>query len=392
MIHKTIKQKFEVNFEYNIYFSEDIFNINNKLLFQILTKENKNKNKIIIFIDKNLLKFHKNLKNKIIDYFYKFRLNIELVCHPIIMPGSEQLKNRFLFLKKFYNFIEYYKICRQSYILSIGGGTLQDFIGYLAATAHRGVKLIRIPTTVLSQDDSGVGVKNSINYKNKKNFIGTFAPPYAVINDHFFLTSLDYKNFIAGFSEAIKVALINDTNLFSFIEENYLKINDRQSCVINNIIFDSANLHAIHISKNGDPFETLSSRPLDFGHWSAHKLESLSKYKISHGEAVAVGILIDVTYSYFIGLLKRHVWKRILKLFINLKFKIYFKELSLKNKNEFLIFKGLEEFREHLGGKLTITLIKDIGYKIDINHINLSYYKKIFIFLYKLNNKLKKQC
>ncbi len=307
------------------------------------------------------------------------------MCDPILIPGGERLKNRYLFLKIFYNLIEKYKICRQSYIISIGGGSLQDFIGYLASTAHRGIKLIRIPTTVLSQDDSGIGVKNSINYNKKKNFIGCFSVPYAVINDFSFLNSLDLKIFIEGFSEAIKISLINDSIFFYFIEHNLFRLKGRQNYIAFEIIYQCAKLHADHISKNGDPFEMLSSRPLDFGHWLAHKIESLSNYKISHGKAVAIGIVSDCTYSYFIGLLPRSSWKKILSLFINLNFSLSSRELFFKNDSNYLIFQGLEEFREHLGGRLTITLIRDIGFKIDVHHLNEKIYIKALRFLKKID-------
>lgn len=389
---KFINQNFNINFNYKVIFTENIFSLENKNLFNILVNDLSKKNKIIVFIDKNVVLSHKLIINDIVCYFREFKDNLELVVDPIIIPGGERLKNRFLFLKLFYNYIEKYKICRQSYIISIGGGSLQDFIGYLASTSHRGVKLIRVPTTVLSQDDSGIGVKNGINYNNKKNFIGSFSVPYAVINDYNFLSSLSNNDFFAGFSEAIKVSLINDKNFFLYIEKNVDKLINKDKYVVNEIIYKCAKLHAEHISKNGDPFENLSSRPLDYGHWIAHKLESLSKYKINHGNAVALGILFDSTYSYFIGLLSNNNWKKIVYLIIKLGFKIFYEELLIKKNGNYLLFKGLEEFREHLGGKLTITLIKDIGCKIDIHHIDNFYYLKCIKFFKKLSYKVKHTC
>lgn len=377
---KIIKQQFQIKYQYNILFTNNMFDIKNETLFKVIqTQKNKNK-KIIIFIDKTVSKLHKDIHNKIIKYFIHFNINNNLVCQPILIPGGERLKNRYLYLKIFYKLIEQYKICRQSFIIAIGGGTIQDFLGYLASTAHRGVKLIRIPTTVLSQDDSGIGVKNGINYNNKKNFIGSFGVPYAVINDYSFLKTQKKSELIEGLSEAIKVALIKNNTLFNYIEKYTTELYNRQSKYIKYVIYKCAKLHASHISGYGDPFETLSSRPLDFGHWTAHKIESLSKYKISHGKAVAIGIIIDSTYSYFIGFLKRNDWKRIISVFIQLNFDIYPDELLIK-KNQQAIFAGLEEFREHLGGKLTITLIKNIGDKIDMHHINKNIYNKVFMFL-----------
>jgi len=313
--------------------------------------------------------------------------NINIKCKPIKITGGEKIKNHYILVKYIYKLIDRYRICRQSFIISIGGGTLQDLLGYIASTAHRGIKLIRMPTTVLSQDDSGVGVKNGINFLNKKNFIGCFSPPFAVINDYTFLNSLDDKEFIEGFSEALKVALIKDKNLFNLIENNIKNIINRKMNYVEKIIYLCAKLHAEHISKKGDPFETLSSRPLDFGHWSAHKIESLSKYKISHGEAVGIGIILDCTYSYLIKLLPKMSWKKIIKTFIHLRLRIYTKEMEIIKNNTLMLFDGLEEFREHLGGKLTITLIKDIGDKIEIHHVSNEIYKKAIKLIKRINTK-----
>lgn len=386
-MYKTIKQSFKIDFNYNIFFTKNLFDIKNKLLINILNKEDKNKKKILIFIDRNVAKLHKTLLKNIQLYTDKYKNHINLKCHPILITGGEKIKNHYLLAKCIYNIINKYKICRKSYIMAIGGGTIQDLIGYIASTAHRGIKLIRIPTTVLSQDDSGIGVKNGINFLNKKNFIGCFDIPFAVINDFTFLKSLNNKILIEGISEAIKVSLIKDETLFHYIEKYTKQITERKQEYLEEIIYNCAKLHAEHISKNGDPFEKLSSRPLDFGHWSAHKIESLSKYKISHGNAVSIGIALDCTYSYLIKLLSKLEWKRIIKTLINLNLPIYSKELTIIKNNNQIIFNGIEEFREHLGGKLTITLIKKIGNKLDVHHINKFLYKKSIKILKKLNNK-----
>src|SRR5690606_2130347 len=162
------------------------------------------------------------------------------------------------------------RICRHSFVIAIGGGAVIDMVGYAAAIAHRGVKLIRIPTTVLSQNDSAVGVKNSINIFGKKNFLGTFAPPYAIINDHFFLTTLEQRDWISGIAEAIKVALIKDDVFFADIEKNCEKLRDREMEAMQYLIYRCAEMHMQHIAKGGEPFESGSSRQLEFGHWAAH--------------------------------------------------------------------------------------------------------------------------
>jgi 3-dehydroquinate synthase len=248
---------------------------------------------------------------------------------------------------------------------------LLDVAGFAAATAHRGVRHIRIPTTTLSQADSGVGVKNGINALGKKNFIGTFSPPHTVINDFNLLATLASRDKRAGFVEAVKVACIRDQNFFDEIERDAKKLISFEPATMKKIIRRCAELHLEHIATSGDPFETGSARPLDFGHWSAHKLEQLSNFQIPHGEAVAVGIALDVIYSREIGLLAKNSADRILDLFEKLGFKLFAGELLAKNSaGELQILNGLEEFREHLGGDLTITLLREIGCGVEVNEMD----------------------
>ncbi|MDX1952459.1 MAG: 3-dehydroquinate synthase, partial [Verrucomicrobiota bacterium] len=238
--------------------------------------------------------------------------------------------------------------------------------------AHRGVRHIRIPTTTLSQDDSGVGVKNGINAFGKKNFIGTFAVPFAVVNDFQLLGSLSPRDKRAGYVEAVKVALIRDARFFEQIEQDALRLRDFQPDAMKRLIFRSAELHLNHIATSGDPFEMGSARPLDFGHWAAHKLEQISEYRIRHGEAVAIGLAMDVIYSRKSGFIDASVAERILSLLETLGFDLFASELLHSDSNGALIvLNGLEEFREHLGGELTITLLKGIGVGFEVHEIEI---------------------
>jgi 3-dehydroquinate synthase len=256
-------------------------------------------------------------------------------------------------------------------LIAIGGGALLDVAGFAAATAHRGVRHVRIPTTTLSQADSGVGVKNGINAFGKKNFIGTFAPPFAVINDFNLLATLKPHDKRAGYVEAVKVACIRDKNFFEEIERDAEKLISFEPIAMKHLIRRCAELHVEHIANGGDPFETGSARPLDFGHWAAHKLEQLSHFQIPHGEAVAIGIALDVIYSRNASLLDEKSCERILKLLEQLGFKLFTDELLQKDSGgNFQILAGLEEFREHLGGELTITLLNEIGRGVEVHEMN----------------------
>jgi 3-dehydroquinate synthase len=257
-------------------------------------------------------------------------------------------------------------------VIAIGGGAVLDAAGYAAATAHRGIRLIRVPTTVLAQDDSAMGVKNGVNAFGKKNYLGTFAPPFAVINDSTFLTTLSDRDWRAGVSEAIKAALIKDRSFFDFLEQHAASLRKRDSSAMEQVIRRCAALHLTHIATGGDPFELGSSRPLDFGHWSAHKLEQLTHHRLGHGEAVGVGIALDTTYSYLAGYLPEDDWRRIISLLPAMGLSVYVPELEHDLHVEDApssVLRGLDEFREHLGGALTILMLRFIGAPFDVHEI-----------------------
>jgi 3-dehydroquinate synthase len=266
-------------------------------------------------------------------------------------------------------------------VACIGGGAFLDMAGYAAAISHRGVKFIRIPTTVLSQNDSGVGVKNSVNYLGKKNFLGTFAPPVAVFNDYSFLESLGERDWRSGIAEAIKVSLIKEISFFEWLEEKAEAMNQRDKAAMIEQIYRCASLHMQHIA-SGDPFELGSARPLDFGHWAAHKLEYLSDFKIRHGEAVAIGIALDCVYSHLTGSLKKDELDRIISLLKKLGFEIFHPALGENDKIN--LTNGLNEFREHLGGQLSITLLEKLGKGVEVHEMDLAIIKKSVDYLEKI--------
>lgn len=370
----NISRSFNVKFDYTLYFTENLFSLKNSLFFDIMNSyDKKNKIKTLFVIDNGVYNSHDKIKYEIKNYCSKFSNKIELK-KILIFNGGEIEKNNKNNLEKILKSINDENICRHSFIIVIGGGAIIDMVGYASTIAHRGVKLIRIPTTVLAQNDAAVGVKNSINEFGKKNFLGTFSPPHAIINDFNFLKTLDQRDWISGIAEAIKVALIKDSIFFDFIEKNSKLLAERNKNKMSYLIYKCAEIHMNHITNGGDPFENGSSRPLDFGHWAAHKLEHLTNYKLRHGEAVAIGMALDITYSNMIGLLNQKDLSRILNVLEAIGFRIKIPiQTNVQIDN---LLGGIQEFREHLGGKLTITLIKNIGTKIDVNKIDLKIMRK----------------
>ena len=380
---KPIHQSIAVKFSYDIHFTRDLWSVTNPLLSQVVATDSNTAKSVIVIVDSGLLAHHPQLLAKIARYTDVFADKLELAAEPIIVPGGEAAKNDPTLVDKIHRTIERVGLCRHSYVLAMGGGAVVDLAGYAAATAHRGIRLIRIPTTVLAQNDSGVGVKNGINAFGKKNFLGTFAPPVAVLNDFDFLTTLSDRDWRGGIAEAVKVALIKDRDFFRFISDRADDLARRDSQTMEQLIYRCCQLHLNHIATYGDPFEMGSSRPLDFGHWAAHKLEHLTNYRLRHGEAVAIGMALDCTYSYLTGMLKKADWQQIIKTLKQLGFELYTPELSSNwdDNEENSIFRGLAEFREHLGGNLAIMLLPNIGEGIEVNRVDISLYQKAILML-----------
>jgi 3-dehydroquinate synthetase len=361
-MNTILEQTFSVPFRYPVCFTEDLFDPKNTILVDVLRGERVPK--VLFVIDSGVADTHPHLIKQIKAYSESYQVVFTLAAEPIIVLGGEACKNGEVFYQQIVEATHLFGIDRHSYIAVIGGGAVLDMVGFAAAISHRGIRLIRIPTTVLSQNDSAVGVKNSINAFGKKNYLGTFTPPNAVLNDFNFLKTLDDRDWRAGISEAIKVALIKDLSFFEWLEANGEALANRDMAPMKEHIIRSAKMHMDHISGK-DPFEFGSSRPLDFGHWAAHKLEKLSDFRIRHGEAVAIGIALDSTYSFLNGKISQEDLNRIINLMKTLGFELYASELQGDN-----LIKGLKEFQEHLGGQLTITLLEKLGKGIEVHEMD----------------------
>lgn len=370
---KALQQEFVVRYSYPVHFTSAAFALPNPLLVDTLGPTRRGPHGVLCVVDQGVVQSDPGLLARIEAYAGEHAHALRLVCAPMVLTGGEAGKNSEDAYRQVQTAIHEHGVCRQSYVLAIGGGAFLDLVGFAAATAHRGVRLIRMPTTVLSQDDSGVGVKNSVNAFGKKNFVGTFAPPFAVINDFAFLHNLSRRDWIAGTSEAVKVALLKDRGFFEFLAEHAAAIRARDARAMEHLVYRSAELHLRHIGMGGDPFETTSSRPLDFGHWAAHKLEQMSAFALRHGEAVAMGIALDTTYSLEMGWLQETDWRRILRVLTTLGFSLMVPE-QVQQREEpdgwRGLLRGLGEFREHLGGELTITLLRGIGTPFDVHSID----------------------
>ncbi|BBB62979.1 3-dehydroquinate synthase [Undibacterium sp. KW1] len=366
------QQHVRVDYSFPVVSTRDAFDIANPDFRAVVTlREPQRRHRLAIFLDEGVARAMPGLAEQILTYINFHHEAMELIGDIFMMPGGEACKNDPALVETLLQALSERAIDRHSYAIAIGGGAVLDAVGYASAIFHRGVRHIRFPTTVLAQDDSGVGVKNAVNWQGQKNLIGTFAPPWAVINDAAFIDILPAREKRAGLAEAVKVALIRDHAFFLMMEKQLPALAAFDSVILNSVIARSASLHMHQIAHGGDPFESGSARPLDYGHWVAHKLERLTAHALSHGEAVAIGLALDARYSCLAGLLPAGEDARIHRLLTQLGFDLWHPQLLAQNaQGELLVLQGLREFREHLGGELTITLLAAIGSGVEVHEMD----------------------
>ena len=366
--------------EYRLFFTRDVFAEDNLVLAGVLTPREPGESvRAMVFWDAGLASAFPGFGAKMERWFAARGDRARLAAAPVCVPGGEAVKSDFRELEKVWAAINRAGMCRHSYVIAVGGGALLDMVGFAAATAHRGIPLVRLPTTSLSQGDGGVGVKNGVNFFGKKNWIGSFGVPHAIVNDLAFLDGLPVRERRVGLIEAVKVALIRDAAFFEFIAARVAALARFECEPFEAVIRESARQHVEHIATAGDPFERGSARPLDFGHWAAHKLEQLSEFRVSHGEAVAVGMAIDLIYARRVGLLPEPVAERILGVIEGLGFALFapVREIRGPSGRQDMI-DGLEEFREHLGGRLSIPMIRAPGDRLEVHEIDGAVVKASF--------------
>jgi 3-dehydroquinate synthase len=364
-------QKITVPYEYPVHFTTDVFSPDNADLVEAISRrEPTRRHRLLVLLDHAVAAAWPRLPARIRGYALRHHDRLELVTEPLIVEGGEACKNDPSAVTRLQERMHSLEMDRQSFVVIVGGGALLDMAGYVAATVHRGVRVVRVPTTVLAQNDSGVGVKNGINTFGKKNFLGTFAPPWAVLNDPRFLLTLSRRDTVAGMAEAVKVALIRDAAFFDWLREHAPALAAGDAEALAYLIRRCAQLHLEHIAASGDPFEFGSARPLDFGHWAAHKLESLCANRLRHGEAVAIGMALDAFYSAEVGLLDSTAPEAVFALLERLGFRLWDEALDLPGHGRPRVLDGLAEFREHLGGELCITLLREIGRGVEVHEIS----------------------
>jgi 3-dehydroquinate synthase len=215
-----------------------------------------------------------------------------------VIPGGESSKCLLYYQEIIEACIEH-KLERDSLLIALGGGVIGDITGFVASTYMRGIKLMLIPTTILSHDSS-IGGKNAINFGEAKNICGTIYQPDLILFDTKFIESLPKRQYLSGMAEIILHGVIKDPNFLDWLEINQNKLINREQKTMQEAIKISAKIKADIISK--DTLEHGERYLLNFGHTFGHALEGVTNFRqYTHGEAVGIGMLLATLYSYYEG-------------------------------------------------------------------------------------------
>lgn len=370
----TVRSEFSSTFGYAVQFTRGALRVSDERLAACFRGASGGTKpaRVLAVVDAGLEAARPGLLDELSAYARAHAEVFELVGTPLVVPGGEASKAGLVQVERVLAQVAAHGLDRHAYILALGGGAVLDMAGYAAAIAHRGLRLVRMPSTVLAQNDAGVGVKNGVNAFGGKNFLGTFAPPDAVLCDLDWLVSLEPRDRRAGMAEAVKVAVIKDAEAFAALERDAEALSGFEDAAVADMVIRAAEAHVRHIEGGGDPFERGSSRPLDYGHWSAHKLELLSEHSLRHGEAVAIGMALDAEYAHVEGWLDAESLERLHRLLEALGLPGWHEALALKDADgRRAVYAGLEEFRQHLGGRLCVTMLEAIGRAREVDAIDL---------------------
>lgn len=366
-----IDQGFSVAFDFPVVFTRGVFRAENRALVDAIARRGEaRRHRVLVFVDSAVLARTPGLAASIRAYTEAHRDAVDLVAEPREVAGGEAAKNDMMGLARIVNAMVDHHLSRQCVVLAVGGGAVLDAVGLAASLVHRGVRLVRVPTTVLAQADSGVGVKNAINFQGTKNLLGTFAPPFAVLNDFDFLRTLPDREWTDGIAEAFKVAILKDASFFEWLRSSATALRARDEAAMERLVRRCAELHIEHIRSSGDAFEFGSARPLDFGHWAAHRIESMSSHRVSHGHAVAIGIALDSAYAVEKGWIAASEWGSICGGLADSGFVLWDKVLARTQGDRLDVLGGIRDFHEHLGGELCITMPRGIGASFEIHEMD----------------------
>ncbi len=323
-------------------------------------------NNVIFLVDKKIFNVFQKVKN------YRNQKYITISC-------SEKIKSLYYY-SLLCNKILKMGVDRKSVLVAIGGGTLGDLSGFIASTVLRGIDLVLVPTTLLSQVDSSIGGKNGINTSKGKNLLGTFYQPKEVLIDTIYLKTLPKREIKSGYAEIIKHALIHNFSFFKWLEKNYEKVISLKSNILENAIYKSLKIKLFFVEKdfNENLNDKNSRAMLNFGHTFGHALETYYRYKrnINHGEAISIGMIVEAKISNYFGYLSNRNLETVINHFKKVNLKTF--DSNIKNKN---IFKIIIKDKKNYNNQINIILLKNIGKSIYVQNLSV---KKLKEFIQKI--------
>lgn len=275
--------------------------------------ENHHNNGGFFIVDRNVFDLYKNIMPK--DRVY-------------IFDASEENKT-LQSIESILNWLLNNKGLRDSSIMAIGGGITGDIAGFASSIYMRGIKVIQMPTTLLSMVDSSVGGKTGVNFCGIKNNIGAFHQPSKVIIDLNFLKTLSLDEYLNGFAEVIKIAAISDNEFFTYLSNNKSAILDRNVDVMEQVIYKSCRLKADIVE--ADEKESGKRKLLNFGHTIAHAIESDSNHNIHHGYAVAIGMMYETEYACLNKYADDEVYNKMKNILLDFGYKVEYKPKNIEN-------------------------------------------------------------
>ena len=292
----SIEVKFTVPCEYSVKFTRNMFGDDNGVLGEIVGADGKAEPRVVLVADRAVVENTPDLGKKIGKYFKDH--GIKLAAKPYVVNGGEINKtNGMTTVRQITELVADSALGRDGFMLAIGGGALLDAAGYAAASFNRGARIIRVPTTLLSQCSGACFPSVGTNVLNRKDSNSIFAVPFASVVDFDFLKTLPDAVRQEGVSEAVKIAVATDAKFLDWIGKNAEKISSGDEETLEELIRRSAALHVDVIAKNKNPIGSDAERIFEFGLWSAHRIEALGRFRIPHGAALAVGLCIDAAYS-----------------------------------------------------------------------------------------------
>lgn len=352
---KVINVKLKSN-PYNIYIGSNISSQINKQLGKLNLG-----NFTLIITNKKIYKLHKESLKKIFNRIPNIVITI---------PDSESTKSdKWLFyvIKKA---LTKDSLGKKMFITCFGGGVIGDLGGFAAAIYKRGVPYIQIPTTFLAQIDSSIGGKTAIDFGEIKNIVGAYYQPKAVFIDSALLLTLNKRNIKQGVAEAIKYGAIKNKKLFYLLKNEQSKIKNLDLGILNEIIYECTRIKANIVAKDEKEIKGLRTI-LNFGHTIGHAIESVLGFKkLSHGEAVALGMIAASRISCLLNLCSESEAKKVEDLIADyaLPTKLSF--------NKDRLIKSLLHDKKFIEGKIRMVLLSKVGEVKVVNNINLSLVKR----------------